>query len=421
MAYNTLPSTAKNGEIQPFNVNIPGEELDRMNTLLKLSRVASPCHENSLPDGDPKFGLPREWLLEAKRTWETSFNWRSHEKEINAFPHFTTTIPHQNTQMTMHFTALFSTLPTATPILLLHGWPGSFLEFLPMLHLLRTKYPDPSTLPYHLIVPSLPGFAFSSPFPTTNDNGMPGVASIMNELMSSTLGFGSYIAQGGDIGSRIGRIMAAQYDACTAALLNYSPVPAPPGFDLSTLTETERNGLKRAAWFRDDGCAYAHMASTRPSTTGLVLSSNPLALLAWIGEKYLAWTDPGSFPHDATLPSGTGYSKKLMEGILLSVSLYWLTGAAHTCLYSYREAFAMGERKPKSSHAQWRVEKPKMLGYEYFPYEVVPTPWRWVATSGNLVFWREHKVGGHFAALEQPGVVMSDLEEFVRVVLTGGE
>lgn len=262
----------------------------------------------------------------------------------------------------------------------------------------------------------MPGFGFSDAFPVANDCTMDYVAQVMDHLMTSTLGFARYVVQGGDIGSRVGRIMAAQYDGCVAALLNYSPVPQPPGASSDDLSEDEKRGLARGRWFQTDGCAYALMQASRPATIGLVLSTNPLALLAWIGEKYLDWTDAASFPDDSVLEgSGTAYSRGLMDQILLSITLYWLTGTAHTSFYSYREAFAMEGLSPPSSHGspQYRIGAPKKLGFSFFPMEVAPTPRKWIETSGNLVFWRDHGVGGHFAALEQPGAILGDLEEFV--------
>ena len=320
----------------------------------------------------------------------------------------------------MHFMALFSTNPSATPVLLLHGWPGSFLEFIPLLTLLRQKYPDPAQLRYHIIVLSLPGFGFSDPFPVGYDCGIEEIADYMSDLISLALGFKNYVVQGGYIGSRVARYMAVKYPSCVAALLNYSPVPLPPGMSTDTLTEDEKRGLARGDQFRTDGCAYALMHATRPSTIGLVLSTSPPALLAWIAEKFLDWTDPASFPHNSVLEgSGTPYSRKLMDQILLSVSLYWLTGMAHTSLYAYREVFTMGGKPAPSSHAspEYHIAAPKMLGFSYFPMEVAPTPEKWIETSGNLVFWKKHAKGGHFAAFEQPIAILGDLEEFIEVFI----
>ncbi|KAK0646778.1 Alpha/Beta hydrolase protein [Cercophora newfieldiana] len=406
MEYGDLPEGVRE-DVRPFGVSIADEELARMKALLSLSRIPSTCYENSLPNGSRALGLRQEWLVNYRK---------KHEQIINSFPKFKTTARNCTFHTTeIHFMALFSKKKAATPVLLLHGWPGSVLEFIPLLTLLRQKYPDPAHLPYHLIVPSLPGFGFSEAFPVGNDYGVPHVANIMADLMDDVLGFKDYVVQGGDIGSRIGRILAATDPNCAAALLNYSPIPQPPGMSRDDLTDDEKAGLDRGNWFRGDGCAYALTQATRPATVGLVLSTNPLALLAWVGEKYLDWVDPASFrPRSVLQGSGTAYSRELMEEILLSVSLYWLTNTAHTSLYSYRECFAIsGPTRSAHHYEEWHIAAPKKLGFSYFPKEVAPTPRAWIATSGNLVYWKEHAKGGHFAALEQPVSILEDLEEFV--------
>ncbi|KAK4639932.1 hypothetical protein QC761_700510 [Podospora bellae-mahoneyi] len=405
-------------EVTPYTVNIDQGQLDRTQTLLKLSPIPGECYENSLPDGSRKLGLRREWLVEAKRVWEEEFSWRAVESQINSFPNFTASVPvnEQGEQINVQFLGIFSQNPNAVPVVFLHGWPGSILEFLPLFSLLREKYPDPARLPFHLIAPSLPGFGFSDQFPNDRNYGMEDVAFVVDSLMVGTLGLKNYVVQGGDIGSRIARVLGNRCEQCSAVLINYSPVPPPESFDFTTLSEKDKRGLERGDWFRNDGSAYAMMAASRPGTLGLALSASPLALLAWIGEKYLDWTDPLSFTQDQTLPSGARYSRKLMNEIIASVALYWLTGKIHTSFYSYREAFALNGRVPPSSNAQFPVMAPKKVGMMWFPYEVIPTPRAWIEKYSNLVFWREEEVGGHFAQLEQPEVLAKGLEDFIKVL-----
>ncbi|KAK4167739.1 putative hydrolase [Cladorrhinum sp. PSN259] len=418
--FSTLPGSAQKESIAPFRVNISDLELERTRTLLKLSNIPGECYENSMPDGARSLGLRREWLIEAKRVWEEEFDWREVENKINALPNFTASIPLSRSpsnekMIRIHFIGIFSSSPSATPVVFLHGWPGSVLEFLGVLNLFLQKYPDPTELPYHFIVPSLPGFTLSDAFPKDQHYGMEDVAGVVNHLMTETLGFKTYCVQGGDIGSRVGRILGARYEECTSVLLNYSPVPAPRDFDLNSLSESEVKGVKRGEWFKSDGCAYAMEQATRPATLGLALSTNPVALLAWIGEKYLEWTDKGSFPFNSALRPESGgykYSSELMREAIASVAFYWLTGKAHTSFYSYREAFAL-LGQPPSSNASYEVRKPKRFGFSYFPMEVVPTPRKLMEGCTDVAFWRDHEVGGHFAALEQPGEIMRDLEDFV--------
>ncbi|KAK4186709.1 putative hydrolase [Podospora australis] len=412
--FNILPSSAQKDAVKPFTVHIPDSDLERTKTLLQLSNVADECYENAMPEGRSDLGLRREWLIEAKRVWETEFDWRATEAKINALPNFTAPVPisrsRSNEKINIHFIGIFSQNPAAVPIVFLHGWPGSILEFLPLFRLLLEKYPDLASLPYHLIAPSLPGFTLSDPWPKDQHYGMQDAAQVIDSLLTSVLGFPEYVAQGGDIGSRIGRCLASTYDSCTACLLNFSPLPAPEGFDFSTLSETEKMGVERGKWFMNHGSAYACEQATRPATLGFALSSSPLAILAWVGEKYLEWTDPRSFPLD----SGKRYSRKLMEEAIASVAFYWYTKKIHTSFWSYREAFALNGQAPPSSNAQFPVRGPgKKFGFMWFPFEVNPVPKAWIEGYSEIRFWRSHEVGGHFAQLEQPGVVMGDLEDFV--------
>jgi microsomal epoxide hydrolase len=316
---------------------------------------------------------------------------RKEEDHINSFPAFKTSITDDDgKQYSVHFTALFSSKPSAIPIAFYHGWPGSFLEFLPLMSLLREKY-TPDTLPYHIIVPSLPGFAISSDPPLDRDWQVADTARIMHKLMLS-LGFGAtgYLVQGGDIGSLVSRVIAATYAECKGMHLNFMFIAgimdkSSPDDDL---TQQEKDGVKRLETFMSKGHAYAQMHGTKPSTIGLVLSSSPLAQLAWVGEKFLAWSDP------STIPS--------LHTIVSDISLYWLTGCFPTSIYTYREMKEL-----------LYVNKP--VGYSYFPYELAPVPRAWAEKTGRIVSFRSHERGGHFAALERPEALWEDVEEFVGV------
>ncbi|KAJ9495788.1 hypothetical protein H2202_008831 [Exophiala xenobiotica] len=428
--FDTLPHSASK-TIKPFNVAIPQQDLDNLTTLLKLSRLPPPTYENSLPGGGgPRLGLRRDWLSAAKQHWETEFDWRKYEQHINTFPHFiapisihiadhddrdhhhdhdhgqtdsdmdTITSTTMDITMDIHFVALFSHRHDAIPILLLHGWPGSFLEFLPILSHLRSQY-TADTLPYHVIVPSLPGYAFSTSPPWNATFRPADAARVFDTLATTALGFKSYMVQGGDLGGRIARIIAATYPKCKAVHLNTHPMLAPDASVRlqSAINDTEQAGLERHNFFLHNGTAYAFEHATRPATIGAVLSSNPLALLAWIGEKFLDWTDD---PH----PS--------LDTILESVTLYWLTNCAATSLYSYRAFY--GPNADSHGSPKWHIPHNKPLGYSWFPKEINPIPRAWIETTGNLVFYRQHEKGGHFAALERPEDLWADVDEFAQRV-----
>ncbi|KAJ9610188.1 hypothetical protein H2200_004965 [Cladophialophora chaetospira] len=413
--FGSLPSGAASN-IKPFNLHIPESALTRMKDLLNLSPVADAIYENSLPDSGRRLGLRRDWLVEAKRVWETEFIWRNTEDRINSSSNFRIPIDDELGTFDTHFVGLFSHRPDAIPIILLHGWPGSFLEFLPTLDLLKQKY-TPETLPYHVVVPSLPGYTLS-PMPLMNhDFTQMDAARIMDKLMQR-LGFGKgYVAQGGDVGSRVARVLAVDHPSCKgntqnrlttdcpnilngvylAVHLNFCFMSRPASAkDDSTLSDVEQDGLKRMKAWQAQGTAYALEHATKPSSIGFALNSNPLAMLAWIGEKLMDWTDPN---HQFSIPT-----------ILESISLYWLTASGHSSLWSYRHSFGSSARP--HDDPKYHIKVP--MGYSYYRYEIIPIPADWVATTGNLVFTEKHDKGGHFAAWEQPEVFTADLEAFVK-------
>ena len=305
-------------------------------------------------------------------------------------------IEHAGTEFQVHFLVIFSESENAIPALMLRGWPGSFLEFLPILRLLMNKY-TPSTLPYHIIVPSLPGYAFSSPPSLDCDFRLEDIAQIFDQLMVQ-LGFSNgYAVQGGDVGSKGARVLGGVHPRVRAVHLNFCLMPDPGNISPSEYNELEKEGLIRAQEFGRIGSAYALEHATKPSTIGLALSTNPVASLAWIGEKFLSWTDEDPSP----------------ETILESVSLYWLTNCFATSLYPYRQLFTPGNIGAHENPI-WHIDKP--LGFSWFPKEIAPVPKAWIATTGNLVFFRQHQRGGHVAAIEHPDVLLKDFEDFLSHV-----
>lgn len=176
-------------------------------------------------------------------------------------------------------------------------------------------------------------------------------------------------------------------------------MPEPNGIDKTRYTTQEQKGLLRAADFARFGSAYALEHASRPSTIGLTVSASPLSLLAWIGEKFLDWTDP------RTTPS--------LDVILESVTLYWFTETFPRAIYPYRQLFTPGNIGAHEN-PKWRVEKP--FGFSWFPYELAPVPRAWVETTGALEWWREHDRGGHFAAVERPEALLGDLRDFIAQV-----
>jgi microsomal epoxide hydrolase len=217
--FGLLPASI-NRKPEPFTLNVSDEDLSEFRDLLKLSKIGPTTWWNR--HSDHRFGVSHEWLTQAKETWLSSFDWRKHEENINRFPNFKIGIEDSDAgQIEIHFAALFSKNPNAVPVLFLHGYPGSFVEFLPMMQLLADKY-TPETIPYHIVVPSLPDYGLSGSASKDVEMTLSRAARIMNQLMTE-LGFGTgYVAQGGDLGSMLVRILSVDYEACKAFHGSYS-------------------------------------------------------------------------------------------------------------------------------------------------------------------------------------------------------
>lgn len=396
MSYSTVPKSATL-KVQPFELRVSDEYLEQFRLLIKHSRLAPQTYENVQPE-TITFGVTHQWMKETKQYWESQYDWRAREAYINSFPNFKTLINDDQSdfKFDVHFTALFSQKPDAVPLTFLHGWPGSFLEFLGVLDYFRSKY-QPAELPFHIIVPSLPGYTLSSGPPTDRDFKVQDIASVIDKLMTG-LGFQGYVAQGGDIGSYTCRALS-KYPACKAVHLNFSLMDKPGSVSEDQVNSVERQGLKQAEDFGLIHSAYALEHGTKPATIGFVLESSPIALLAWIGEKFITWTDE--------TPS--------TEAILDSISLYWFTNSFSRCIFPYRQFHgSMAGAYYIHKDPEYRIDKP--LGYSYFPKELAPMPRSWVATTGNLVWTQQHDKGGHFAAMEQPKLMAEDMESFIKQV-----
>ncbi|EAW25566.1 epoxide hydrolase family protein [Aspergillus fischeri NRRL 181] len=352
------------GKPQVFSLHVPDQDVADFRALLKLSKIGPRTWWNEHMDGS--FGVSRHWLIKAKDIWLNDFDWRQQEANINSFPNFKIAVNNpEHGQLSVHFVALFSARPDAVPIIFMHGWPGSFLEFFPMLNIMTKKY-TPESLPYHVIVPSLPGYGLSADIGHEKEFTLDSAAQVMNQLMID-LGFGKgYVAQGGDVGSTLSLILLRKYKGCKAAHVNFLALNGYEG-DVDLLTSQELDHLKRAQAWQATGMAYLLEQCTRPATIGLALSSSPLALLAWIGEKILEWAD----------------EQPPLDAILANVSLYWFTSSFPRSIYPYRNI---------ASFNALDTSKEKPLGYSYFPGELMLLPKAWADDAfRNMVQYSVHE------------------------------
>ena len=405
--YANIPAGASL-DVKPFKACVEEEKLRHFKELLNLSPVAPAVFENT--NAGRRYGMKRDWLDNAKKVWLNDFDWRKHETRLNSYPNFKASVQDaEGNTIDIQFLALFSEKADAVPIAFFHGWPGSICEFLDILDILKGRY-SPKELPYHVIVPSLPGYAYSSGPPVEKDYGIDIAAAALHNLMVG-LGFGSgYLAQGGDLGSFVSRLLALKYDACKGMHVNMMSMPPPGSSADFPKTELEKNALQKADEFIDTAYAFALEQGTRAATVGLALSASPLALLSWIGEKILEWTD----------------DDPPLEKILEVVTLYWLTDTIPRCLYHNR-ATGNPDEKPKRARAKVVAQRIPMMfpyvdkpsGYSLFAHELVPAPESWAAMTCNLVSFKEHEHGGHFAAMERPQELLADVEDYIKKAWKG--
>ncbi len=371
--------------IRPFRIDIPQADLDDLRA--RLARTRWP---DQLPGVGWDYGIPLDYVKELAEYWRTGYDWRVHERRLNAFPQFTTTIDGQN----IHFLHVRSPEPDALPLIITHGWPGSIVEFVGIIGPLThpgAHGADPVDA-FHLVVPSIPGYGFSGP---TRDRGwdVRRIAQAWGELMKR-LGYRRYGAQGGDWGSTITRelgLIVPEHLAGVHLNMLFPRVRDEP----SDLTDQERARLQALRRFRSTGFGYYAIQSTRPQTLAYGLTDSPAGQLAWIVEKFGEWTDAG-------LPGAVD-----RDLLLTNVTLYWLTGTAGSSARLYYEAGRSGDWGPP-------VTSTVPTGVAVFPREIAPPIRRFAEQSNNIVHWAEFDRGGHFAAMEAPDLLVGDIRTFFR-------
>ena len=389
-----VPASTK---LTASTIAIPDSEIDRLKTLLKLSPIPEPNVWNSRDDG--KFGLPRDQLLELVNHWQNDYDWRKWESTLNSIPQYNITVTDDGlNKYKINFFALFSKNPSAIPILFLHGWPGSVVEYLPILQKLQAEYTS-ETLPYHIIVPHHIGYPFSSPPPVDKEFTHSDNACVMSKMMHA-LGFEKtgYIAQGGDFGGWTAPAIANIDPACKLVHMNMLNITPPAGEDVEAgikegkYSPDEVAAFGRLAEFGKTGTAFIQLDGTRPAAAGYLLGTNPIALLAWIGEKTIQWSERA--------PD--------RDMILTNVALYWFTRSFPTSIYVHRMVFENVELLM----ADWKaIQKP--LGYSCFKNDLSTPPERWIQQTEQVKWYRLHERGGHFPALEEPETLWRDVEDFI--------
>ncbi len=376
-----------NADLTPFVIDIPQVDIDVLHDRLGRTRWPHP-----VPGRDDRTdfsrGIPLPYLRELAEYWRDGYDWRAHEAALNAHEQFTTVVDGQ----TFHVVRVQSPNPEATPLILNHGWPGSFVEYQRLIPLLADDF--------HVVIPSLPGFGFSNPLSGTGWE-LARTTDAFAEIMTR-LGYERFAAHGTDIGAGIAGRLAALHpgrvigthtgtDGRSLGMVG-DQYPAPDGLTADELAQIEKI---RAAESAELG--YFEQQNHRPDTIGAALVDSPIGQLAWIAEKFQGWTDPtAALPEDAVD----------RDQLLTNISLYWFTRSGASSAQLYYE----------SAHS----------GLEWLSGGDVPSAWSVFDTHplmakvfnawGAIAQWREHTEGGHFPAMEVPELLADDIRTFIATV-----
>ena len=375
--------------IRPSRVDVPQADLDDLRD--RLARTRWP---DELGGVGWSRGVPVGYLRELAEYWRTSYDWRKHEARLNQLPQFTTTIDGAN----LHFLHVRSPEPAATPLLLLHGWPGSVVEFLELVGPLTDPAAnggDPADA-FHLVIPSLPGFGFSGPVaePGLSYGRM---AAVLVELMAR-LGYDRYGVQGGDVGAFVAPEVGRQAPGQVVGVHVNALVTFPSGdpAELADLTEAEQQRMARMQHFQEEMMGYSHIQGTRPQTLAYGLTDSPAGQLAWIVEKFKEWTDPAAeLPEDAVD----------RDHLLTNVSVYWFTATAGSSAGHYYDA----AHDPSAWAPRERGTVPTGVAVSLTQDVAIR---KLAERDHNVVHWSEFERGGHFAAMENPEFLAGDVRAF---------
>ncbi|WP_343671221.1 epoxide hydrolase family protein [Chitinophaga sp.] len=369
--------------ITPFVINTSEQIIDDLKSRIKNTRWP-----DEIIDSGWNYGANLSYMRELADYWLNIFDWRQVEKEINAYPNFIADIDGYK----IHFLHIKGKGGNSIPLIITHGWPGSFLEIMKLIPLLTND----ENVSFDLVIPGVIGFGFSGKVTEPGCNSAV-VAGLWNKLMNK-LGYERYGCQGGDIGSGISTWLALKHPESVIGLhLNYISGSYRPFLkDGELLTEEVKEFQKFAGnWSAKEG-AYAYQHSTKPITLAYGLNDSPIGLCAWIIEKFNSWSDNKGNIENV-------FSK---DELLANVTLYWITESIHSSIRIYNE----NSQYPLHFSEEDYVKVP--VAFAKFPKELPTPPRSYIEKGFNIQRWTDMNAGGHFAAMEQPNLLANDIRDF---------
>ena len=372
---------------EPFEIHVDDAVLDDLRARLDATRWP-----DEVDGAGWTMGSNLAYMKELGAYWRDGYDWREQERRLNALPQFRAEID----GLGIHFVHIEGKGPDPFPLIVSHGWPGSFFEMYKIAGPLTDPAAhggDPADA-FHLVVPSLIGYGFSD---ASREPGMTThrMAELFGRLMIDTLGYERFGAQGGDWGSAVTSSLAEQYPANVAGIhLNLVIGRMARLAGEAASPEVEAYRAEMAGWVRDES-AYSIMQGTKPQTLGYALNDSPVGLAGWIVEKWRAWSDC-----DGDVERS--YTK---DELLTNVMIYWVTQTINSSVRLYRENRGEFGRTG-------RIETPTAIAM--FPKEISHPPRSLVERGYNVQRWTEMPRGGHFAAMEEPGLLVEDVRAFFR-------
>jgi pimeloyl-ACP methyl ester carboxylesterase len=371
-------------EPQPFTVEWSDDAIADLRE--RLARTRWPEAETV---DDWSQGVPLSYQREVCEYWADGYDFAAAQARLNRFPQFHAEVD----GLGIHFLHHPSRHADAMPLVLTHGWPGTFVEFLDVVETLAN--PDDPADAFHVVVPSLPGYAYSDKANAPGWN-VPRIARAWDALMRD-LGYEHYGAQGGDWGAMVTTSIGQQCAEHVTGIHVNMPLVNFGECDMTDLTEQESSALARVGEHADWGMGYSAEQSTRPQTLGYGLTDSPVGQCAWILEKFWAWTDNQGHPEQALTK----------DQMLDDISLYWFTATAASSARLYWESFKSVDMAPVTCPS----------GVSSFPKEILGVSERWARTRfTDLRWYGMPSRGGHFAAFEQPEIFVDEVRGFFRTV-----
>jgi pimeloyl-ACP methyl ester carboxylesterase len=387
------------GPIEPFKIAVPDAVLRDLQE--RLARTRWP---DQVPGSGWEYGVPLSEMQQLVEYWRSGYDWREQERKLNGLNQFVTRID----GLDIHFVHVRSKEQNALPLVIVHGWPGSFVEFQKIIGPLTdpAAHGGKAEDAFHVVCPSLPGFGFSGK-PQERGWSSQRMAEVMAKLMAR-LGYDRYGAQGGDWGSGITRWLAANDRGhCIGGHSNFPSGSQPTDDPLRGVNPEEAERQQQRRKELADQYAYGAIQGTRPLTLGYGLNDSPAGLAAWIIDKFWAWSDHG----------GKLENSFTKDELLTNVMIYWVTETMPSATRIYFES-QHNLPRPASMTPFASTGKPAPVGFALFPKEINVPPRAWVerAMGGQLFHWTEMPRGGHFAAMEQPELLVEDVRTFFRKV-----